>query len=114
MTLETILLFAPAGGDSNPINKFLPLILIAVVFYFFMIRPQTKKAKDTKKFREALAKGDKVVTIGGVHGKIAEIKETTLIIETEGGGKLRIEKSAVSMEYSTGQSGSPVDQKLNN
>jgi preprotein translocase subunit YajC len=79
-----------------------------------MIRPQTKKAKDTKKFREALAKGDKVVTIGGVHGKIAEIKETTLIIETEGGGKLRIEKSAVSMEYSTGQSGSPVDQKLNN
>jgi len=61
-----------------------------------------------------LAKGDKVVTIGGVHGKIAEIKETTLIIETEGGGKLRIEKSAVSMEYSTGQSGSPVDQKLNN
>jgi preprotein translocase subunit YajC len=114
MTLETILLFAPAGGDSNPITSFLPLILIAVVFYFFMIRPQTKKAKDTKKFREALAKGDKVVTIGGVHGKIAEIKETTLIIETEGGGKLRIEKSAVSMEYSTGQSGSPVDQKLNN
>jgi preprotein translocase subunit YajC len=56
MTLETILLFAPAGGDSNPITSFLPLILIAVVFYFFMIRPQTKKAKDTKKFREALAK----------------------------------------------------------
>ena len=106
--------FLAGAQGGSPFSSLIMIVLMLVVFYFFMIRPQTKKAKDTKKFREALAKGDKVVTIGGVHGKIAEIKETTLIIETEGGGKLRIEKSAVSMEYSTGQSGSPVDQKLNN
>lgn len=73
--------------------------LIVVVFYFFMIRPQLKKSKQQKKFREALAKGDQVVTIGGIHGKVAEIKDTTLIIEVEGGNKLKIEKSAVTSEF---------------
>lgn len=80
--------------------QFLPLILIMVVFYFFMIRPQMKKAKDQKKFREGIKKGDKIVTIGGIHGRIVEVQETTFIIEVEGGNKLKIEKSAVSMENS--------------
>jgi preprotein translocase subunit YajC len=84
------------GKDSNPFMTFLPLILIVVVFYFFMIRPQVKKNKDIKKFREAIKKGDKVITIGGIHGKIIEIQETTFTIETEGQGRLRIEKSAVA------------------
>ena len=114
MTLQNILLFAPSGGDQNPIMSLLPLILIGVVFYFFMIRPQTKKAKETKKFRESLKKGDKIVTIGGVHGKLAEIKETTVVIETEGGGRLKIERSAISMEYSTGQeNAATLGQNLN-
>ena len=73
-----------------------------LVFYFFMIRPQMKKAKDEKKFRSELKKGDKVVTIGGIHGKIAEIKETTLLIEVGEGNKLKIEKSAVSKDNSVG------------
>ena len=66
-----------------------------------MIRPQLKKSKDQKKFREAIAKGDKIVTIGGIHGKIIELQDTTFIIEVEGGHKLKIEKSAVSMDSSS-------------
>ena len=78
-----------------------PIILIIIVFYFFMIRPQLKKSKDQKKFRENIKVGDKVVTIGGIHGKISDIQDTTLIITVEGGVKLKIEKSAISMDSST-------------
>jgi preprotein translocase subunit YajC len=66
-----------------------------------MIRPQMKKAKDQKKFRESIKVGDKIVTIGGIHGKIAEVAETTFIITVEAGVKLKIEKNAVSMDNST-------------
>ena len=76
--------------------------LMFLVFYLFMIRPQMTKAKEEKKFREALKKGDKVVTIGGIHGKIAEVKDTTLLIEVGDGNKLKIEKSAVSKDNSVG------------
>lgn len=71
------------------------LVLILVVFYFFMIRPQMKKQKELKKFRESMGIGDKVVTIGGIHGKILEVADSTILIATEG-GKLRLDKSAVS------------------
>lgn len=84
------------SGSGGGFGLFLPLILIVVVFYFFMIRPQTKRTKEQKKFREALKKGDKVITIGGIHGKIIEVQDTTFTIETEGQGRLRIEKSAVA------------------
>lgn len=76
--------------------------LMFLVFYFFMIRPQMKKAKEEKKFRAELKKGDKIVTIGGIHGKIAEVKETTLLIEVGEGTKLKIEKTAVSKDNSVG------------
>jgi preprotein translocase subunit YajC len=76
------------------------LVLIVVVFYFFMIRPQMKKTKQMKQFREALKKGDRIVTIGGIHGKIVEVNDTTFIIEVEGLNKLKIEKSAVAMDNS--------------
>ncbi|MBU0489148.1 MAG: preprotein translocase subunit YajC [Bacteroidetes bacterium] len=85
------------GGKGSGFETMIPLLLIIVVFYFFMIRPQMKKAKDQKKFRAALQKGDKIITIGGIHGKIVEVQETSFTIEVEGGMKLRIEKSAVSM-----------------
>ncbi|MCF8257441.1 MAG: preprotein translocase subunit YajC [Flavobacteriales bacterium] len=88
-------------ATENPLGNYSTLLmfgLMFVVFYFFMIRPQMKKAKDEKKFREELAKGDRVVTIGGIHGKIAEIKETTLIIEVGEGQRLKIEKTAVSKD----------------
>ena len=106
----TTLLMAPAGAQSSPIAQFLPLILIGLVFYFFIIRPQTKKAKEAKKFRESLNKGDKIITIGGIHGKIVEMKDTNVVIEVEGGGKLRIERSAISPELTTGSGLSTLQQ----
>ncbi len=77
----------------NPNYVMIPLMI--VVFYFFMIRPQQKKQKELKKFRENLAIGDKVITIGGVHGKILEINDTTILINSEG-SKIRFEKSTIS------------------
>lgn len=99
MNLHSILLFMPAEGDGGGgLGAFLPLILIVLVFYLFFIRPQMKKQKDLKKFREALKKGDRIVTIGGIHGKIVEEQERTFTIEVEGQNRLKIEKSAVAMD----------------
>ncbi len=74
------------------------LLLIAVVFYFFMIRPQMKKQKEIKKFRENMKPGDKVVTIGGIQGKILEINDSTILLQSEG-SKLRFDKSAISSAF---------------
>lgn len=93
-------------ASGNPIMQFMPLIAIFVVFYFFMMRPQMKKAKETKKFRESMEKGQKIVTIGGIHGKIEEIKDGAVIISVEGGGRLKLQKEAISSDFSAGlQSG---------
>ncbi|MBE0663516.1 MAG: preprotein translocase subunit YajC [Bacteroidales bacterium] len=74
------------------------LLLIIVIFYLFFIRPQMKRSKDQKKFRENLKKGDKIITIGGLHGKIVEVQETTFTIEVADNLKLRVEKSAIAMD----------------
>lgn len=84
----------------SEVMNFLPMILIVVVFYFFMIRPQMKKSKDHKKFIAELKKGDKIITTAGIHGKIADMNETTILVETEGGGKIRFDKAAVSLDSS--------------
>lgn len=82
--------------------QFLPLIAIVVVFYFFMIRPQMKKAKEQKKYIEALKKGDKILTIGGIYGKIVEVRDdATIIMEIEDGSKMKISKNAVSQDATT-------------
>lgn len=96
MKILFILLQAAESGDTW--MSLLPLFLILVVFYFFFIRPQTKKNKDLKKFREAIKKGDKIITIGGLHGKVVEVKETTVIIEVGNQIKMTVEKSAVAMD----------------
>jgi preprotein translocase subunit YajC len=103
------LMMGNSGGSeqSNPIVQFIPLIGIVVVIYFFMIRPQQKKTKDQKNFKETLKKGDKIVTIGGLHGKILEIKETTFIIELNPTNKIEVEKSAVSVEVTKAYSETP-------
>lgn len=88
-------------------------IMIAAMFavvYFFMIRPQVKKNKEQMNYRSTLKNGDKIVTTGGIHGRISGMKDSTLIIETEGGGKLKIEKTAVSMEMSAALN-APADKK---
>lgn len=77
----------------NPNYVMIPLMI--VVFYFFMIRPQQKKQKELKNFRENIKAGDKVVTIGGVHGTILEVTSSTVLINSEG-TKIRFEKSAIS------------------
>jgi preprotein translocase subunit YajC len=81
------------------IQQFLPFILMFVVIYFFMIRPQQTRAKKEKEFESQLKVGDKIVTKSGLHGKIAELAETTVIIETMS-GKLKLERSAISLEMS--------------
>ena len=97
--IATILLQAGGGGLGN-FSSFVPLVLIIVVFYFFMIRPQVKKQKDQKKYVEELKKGDKVITNAGIHGRSADVSGTTFLIETEGGHKIRFEKSSISLEAS--------------
>ena len=94
-----LLLQATESADGGWMSM-LPLFLILIVFYFFFIRPQTKKNKEQKKFREALKKGEKVITIGGLHGKILEVKETTIIMEAGNQLKLTVEKSAIVMDSS--------------
>ena len=81
------------------IQQFLPFILMFVVIYLFMIRPQQKRAKQEKEFESALKVGDKIITKSGIHGKISELAETTVIIETMS-GKLKLERNALSMEMS--------------
>jgi len=81
------------------LTQFAPFLLMFVVIYFFMIRPQQKKAKQEKEFESALKVGDKIITKSGLHGKVAEVSETTVVIETMA-GKLKMERSAISMEMS--------------
>ena len=96
MKMLNVLLMMGAQGQQDPYSGLIMMGLIVVVFYFFFIRPQTKKSKELRKFREGLKKGDKVVTIGGIHGKILEVQETTVIIEVEGQARLKLNKEAVS------------------
>ena len=76
-------------------SSLIMLGLMVLVFWFFMIRPQMKKQKELKKFREALKKGDYIVTIGGIHGKILEVTDTTVLVQSDN-TKLRFDKSAIS------------------
>lgn len=96
--MNVILMQQPQGQEQNGLMQFLPLLLIILVFYLFFIRPQMKRAKEQRKFRESLQKGQKIVTIGGIHGKILEVKETTVLIEVEGQNRLTVEKSAVALD----------------
>jgi preprotein translocase subunit YajC len=96
-TMNPVLLQAPGGGGMMQLVLMGGIIL---VFWMFMIRPQAKKAKDQKKFVENMQKGDKVVTIAGIHGTINKINEDgTLQLEVNPGSYLRIEKSSISMEW---------------
>ena len=95
-----ILLMSPAEGEEGGgLQTIIMFGAIFLVFYLFMIRPQMKKQKDAKKFKESLINGTKIVTIGGIHGKILEVKDDTVIIETEGGNKLKLEKAAIAKEF---------------
>jgi len=94
--MNTILLQSSGGGSS----QFIMLGAMVVIFYMFFIRPQQKKQKNQKNFIKELNKGDKIVTMGGIHGKVTEIKDATITLDIDRGTKITIEKSSVSLEAS--------------
>ena len=96
--MYSILLQAAAGSNSSMIYNVLLWIGIIGIFYFFMIRPQQKKQKDQKSFVENLKKGDSVVTIGGLHGRIASVDGTLVTLEVDRGVKMTFEKTSISRE----------------
>lgn len=105
MNILNILLMAPqaggAQGGGGGIQTFLFIGGMILIMYFFMIRPQTKKAKQQKQFIDNIKEGDRIVTIAGIHGKIKKMTpgETTLVIEVSPGTNFTIERSAISLEY---------------
>ena len=101
MLNSILLMMQPQGEEGgNPLMSFLPLILIVVVFYFFMIRPQMKRQKETRQFRENLKKGDKVVTTGGIYGKISELKETVIHLEIAKDVIIKVDKNGIIKDMS--------------
>lgn len=98
----------PKGEAAKPQQgsgwtMWIMLGLIFVVMWFFMIRPQRKQQKELQKFRDALKKGDKVVTIGGIYGTVVELKEHTVLIEVDNGVKIRVSKQALIKDFSESQ-----------
>ena len=95
---------APAAGQAGGgWQMWIMLALIFVVMWFFMIRPQRKQQKELQNFRDSLKKGDKVVTVGGIFGTVAEIKDTTVLIEVDNNVKIRVSKQALVKDFSVQQ-----------
>lgn len=92
------------------IMPFLPYVAMIAVFYFLMIKPQQNRAKKEREFEASLKIGDKIITKSGIHGRIAELADTTIVIETMS-GKLKMERSAISMEMSAKLNASPIIKK---
>jgi preprotein translocase subunit YajC len=103
MTHSNFVLLMQAQGQQqeNPYSMLIFMGILIFVFYFFMIRPQMKKRKEIQKFRSEMKQGDKIMTIGGIHGKVNAIKDDAVIIEVEGGNLLKIDKNAI-IKDSTG------------
>jgi preprotein translocase subunit YajC len=105
MTIANIILMSPTSGTTGGsggmggYTNIIFLVAIFAVMYFFLIRPQSKKAKDQKNFLAALQKGDKIVTIGGIHGRISKVNENNYEVEIDTNTKVILEKAAVSLEY---------------
>jgi len=85
----------PQSEGQSPLPSFIFLLLIIVVFYMFMIRPQMRRQKELKTYREALQKGDKVITTGGIYGKITDLKDSTITVEISDNVRIKIDKSAI-------------------
>jgi len=96
--IKSLLLQAAPGGANY--TQFIMLAGMVAIFYFFFIRPQQKKQKDQKKFIEAIQKGDQVVTVGGIHGKVVSVEDGLVVLDVDRGSKLTIEKSSISLDAS--------------
>lgn len=111
MQLLTIFLMDPQGKNSS-MGTFIMMGAMILVFWLFMIRPQAKKAKQQKEFINNLQKGDKIVTIAGIHGKVNKINDdNTLEMETSPGSYIKIERSAISMEWTAALNKGAVETK---
>lgn len=95
MNLLNILLAANPNGEGGGLASFIPLVLIIVVFYFFMIRPQMKKQKEARKFRENISKGDNVITLGGIYGKVTDVENDSVMLEIANNVHIKVDKSAL-------------------
>ena len=99
MNMFALLQAAAPAAQGGGWSMWIMLALIFVVMWFFMIRPQRKQQKELQNFRDALKKGDKVVTIGGIYGTIAEVKEDSVLIEVDSNVKLRVSKQALVKDF---------------
>lgn len=99
------LIILQAAGQPSILPQVVMMLLIVVVFYFFMIRPQMKRQKELKKFRESLKKGDKIITTGGIYGRLVELEDQTVLIEVDTNVKIRVDKAAILKDPSD------IDQK---
>jgi preprotein translocase subunit YajC len=112
MQLLTVFLMMDPQGKSSSTSTLLLMGMMILVFYFFMIRPQAKKAKAQKKYITDLQKGDKIVTIAGIHGTINKVNDdNTVLLETSPGSYMKIEKSAISMEWSAALNKPAAEEK---
>ncbi|AEF85175.1 preprotein translocase, YajC subunit [Treponema primitia ZAS-2] len=93
---------AEGGGSGSIISTFVPFILIIGIFYFLIIRPQNKKQKETQKMLNAIKKGDKIVTIGGIHGVIQTVKESTVVVKIDESVKVEFSRSAIATVVADG------------
>lgn len=106
MTTPTMLLLQAAQQGGSSWSGILMIVAMLVIFYLFMIRPQSKKQKEIKKQRDALTKGSKIVTAGGIHGKVKEIAETYMIIEIASNVSIKVDKNSI---YATGENAAPAE-----
>ena len=97
MNLMNILMMAGGQQGGGAMSSIIMIVLMIAIFYFFMIRPQQKRQKEEKNFRDALQKGQQIVTIGGIHGKVVEVKETTVVIEVAHDVRIEMEKASIAM-----------------
>lgn len=101
-TVSMYLLQGAAGGGSNMLLQLAPFALVILIFYFLIIRPQSKKQKQTEKMLDSLKKGDKVVTIGGIHGVVQSVKDGTVVVKVDEACKLEFSRSAVATVVTEG------------
>ncbi len=107
--MNQIILDAAAGGAGGGMSMLVMLVAFIAVMYFLMIRPQQKRQKQEKKFISELQKGQWVVTIGGIHGRLVEINDNTVIIDTKA-GQITFERSAISRELTAARYGNSQEK----
>ena len=98
--MTNLVFLQQAQAQGNPWTMLILLILLFIIMYLFMVRPQAKRQKELQKFRDSLKEGDRVVTIGGIYGKVAQVKDSTIVLEVAPNVKMKFDKSAILRDTS--------------